>query len=64
VVTSWLDGTAANFSKKEHLDHAERYLRADEFVEVVRGLWDSWEDDALVHDKRAASSSTAPSSTR
>jgi FMN-dependent oxidoreductase (nitrilotriacetate monooxygenase family) len=51
VVTSWLDGTAANFSKKEHLDHAERYRRADEFVEVVRGLWDSWEDDALVHDK-------------
>lgn len=51
VVTSWLDGTAANFSKTEHLEHGERYRRAEEFVEVVKGLWDSWEDDALVHDK-------------
>ncbi len=52
VVTSWLDGTAANFSKTQHLDHADRYRRAREFVEVVQGLWDSWEDDALVHDKQ------------
>ena len=51
VVTSWLDGTAANFSKTEHLGHDDRYRRAEEFVQVVRGLWDSWEDDALVHDK-------------
>ena len=28
-----------------------RYDRAAEFVEVVRGLWDSWEDDAFVRDK-------------
>ena len=51
VVTSWLDGTAANFSKTEHLAHDERYVRAEEFLPVVRGLWDNWEDDALVHDK-------------
>jgi FMN-dependent oxidoreductase (nitrilotriacetate monooxygenase family) len=51
-MTSWLDGTATNFSKAAHLDHAERYRRAAEFIEVVRGLWDSWEDDALVHDKK------------
>jgi FMN-dependent oxidoreductase (nitrilotriacetate monooxygenase family) len=51
IVTSWLDGTAANFSQTEHLGHDDRYRRAAEFVEVVRGLWDSWEDDALVHDK-------------
>ena len=53
VVTSWLDGTAANFGRPEHLDHAVRYRRAAEFVEVVQGLWDSWEDDALVHDKKS-----------
>ena len=53
VVTSWLDGTAANFSKTEHLGHDDRYRRADEFVQVVRGLWDSWEDDALLHDKKS-----------
>jgi FMN-dependent oxidoreductase (nitrilotriacetate monooxygenase family) len=51
VVTSWLDGTASNFGKTEHLAHDERYVRAEEFLQVVRGLWDSWEDDALVHDK-------------
>lgn len=51
VVTSWLDGTAANFSKAEHLEHGERYRRASEFIDVVRGLWDSWEDDAFVYDK-------------
>ena len=28
-----------------------RYRRAREFVEVVRGLWDSWDDDAFVFDK-------------
>lgn len=53
VVTSWLEGTAANFSKTEHLSHDDRYRRAEEFVQVVQGLWDSWEDDALVHDKQS-----------
>jgi FMN-dependent oxidoreductase (nitrilotriacetate monooxygenase family) len=51
VVTSWLEGTASNFGKTEHLEHDRRYELAAEFVNVVRGLWDSWEDDALVHDK-------------
>jgi len=51
VVTSWLEGTASNFSKAEHLEHATRYRRAEEHIQVVQGLWDSWEDDALVHDK-------------
>ncbi len=30
-----------------HPDHAQRYVRAREFVDVVTGLWDGWEDDAL-----------------
>ncbi len=34
-----------------HASHAERYARAEEFVDVITGLWDSWEDDALVADK-------------
>ena len=33
--------------------HADRYERADEFVDVATKLWDSWEDDALVADKDA-----------
>jgi len=31
--------------------HADRYARAREFAEVVRGLWDSWADDAFIMDK-------------
>lgn len=51
VVTSWLGDTAANFSKTEHPAHAVRYRIAAEYLDVVQGLWDSWEDDALVGDK-------------
>jgi N-acetyl-S-(2-succino)cysteine monooxygenase len=42
---------ANNFSRAEHVAYADRYARAEEFVDVVRGLWDSFEDDALVIDK-------------
>ena len=51
VVTSWLSGTADNFGKAEHPPHAQRYRIAREHVQVVRGLWDSWEDDAFVRNK-------------
>jgi len=33
------------------LGHDERYDRADEFMNVVTGLWDTWEDDAILHDR-------------
>ena len=51
VVTSWLGDTAANFSKTEHPAHDVRYGIAAEYLDVVQGLWDSWEDDAHVGDK-------------
>lgn len=51
VVTSLNDSEAANFGKSGHMEHDLRYDRADEFMEVVMGLWDSWEDDALIMDK-------------
>jgi FMN-dependent oxidoreductase (nitrilotriacetate monooxygenase family) len=51
VVTSWLGDTAANFSKAEHPAHNVRYRIAAEHLNVVKGLWDSWEDDAHVADK-------------
>ncbi|TWB30458.1 LLM class flavin-dependent oxidoreductase [Nitrospirillum bahiense] len=53
VVTSWLEGSAANYSKAQHLAHDQRYRLAAEYLDVVQGLWDSWEDDALVHDKES-----------
>jgi FMN-dependent oxidoreductase (nitrilotriacetate monooxygenase family) len=37
--------------REEVIDHDARYDRADEFLEVVLGHWDSWEDDAIVQDK-------------
>jgi FMN-dependent oxidoreductase (nitrilotriacetate monooxygenase family) len=51
IVTSWSEQEAWNFSRDKHLDYDTRYDRAREFVDVVTGLWDSWEDDAFVHDK-------------
>jgi FMN-dependent oxidoreductase (nitrilotriacetate monooxygenase family) len=51
VVTSWLSETAANFSKAEHPAHNVRYRIAAEYLDVVQGLWDSWEGDALVGSK-------------
>ncbi len=51
IVTSQTDEEARNFNREKHLAHENRYGRAGEFVEVTQGLWDSWEDDALVLDK-------------
>ncbi|HIQ18992.1 MAG TPA: LLM class flavin-dependent oxidoreductase [Novosphingobium capsulatum] len=51
VVTTGLEGAAGNYGRDAHFPHAERYARAREFVDVVQGLWDSYEDDAFVADK-------------
>ena len=53
VVTSPLEGSALNFSKPEHPQHDLRYRMAQEYVEVTKGLWDSWEDDAFIRDKES-----------
>ena len=39
-----------NFNRASHFEHEERYERAREFAEVVKGLWDSWDDDAFLRD--------------
>jgi N-acetyl-S-(2-succino)cysteine monooxygenase len=51
VVTSWSEQEAYNFGRNAHMEHDLRYRRAEEFVDVVFGLWDSWEDDAFIRDK-------------
>ena len=53
LVTSSAAAEAYNFSRDKHVEHAERYARATEFAEVVLGLWDSWEEDAIVADKES-----------
>jgi len=42
---------ASNFSRDPHPDKDTRYRRAQEFAEVVKGLWESWDDDAFIRDK-------------
>lgn len=51
LVTSQNEDEAQNFSHDRHLDHSLRYERAQEFYDVVTGLWDSWDDDAIIRDK-------------
>jgi FMN-dependent oxidoreductase (nitrilotriacetate monooxygenase family) len=53
IVTTGNDAAAANFGLDAHPEHAERYARAQEFVDAVTALWDSWEDDAVVLDRDA-----------
>ncbi|MBO9708784.1 MAG: LLM class flavin-dependent oxidoreductase [Caulobacter sp.] len=53
VVTTGLEGAARNYGRDQHFEHGERYERAGEFVDVVQGLWDSYEDDAFPRDKAA-----------
>lgn len=51
VVTSLNDGEALNMGRDSHPEHDSRYDKADEFMEVVLGHWDTWEDGALIMDK-------------
>jgi FMN-dependent oxidoreductase (nitrilotriacetate monooxygenase family) len=53
IVTSHDASAASNFGLEKPLDHDERYERAAEFVEVVEGLWKSWEHDAFVRNKQS-----------
>jgi FMN-dependent oxidoreductase (nitrilotriacetate monooxygenase family) len=53
VVTTADLPSARNFGNDAVPDHAQRYARAAEFTELVKALWDSWDDDAFVGDKRS-----------
>ena len=52
VVTSVNDNEAKNMGREVHTAHDLRYDEADEFMEIVLGHWDSWDDDAIVVDKK------------
>lgn len=51
IVTGHSAADAGNFNKPEHPELSRRYEIGDEFVEVTKQLWDSWEEDALVYDR-------------
>ncbi len=50
LVTSQNVDEAQNFNQSAHMEHGLRYERAQEFYDVVTGLWDGWEDDAVIRD--------------
>lgn len=53
IVTGSNKDDALQFNREQHVPHAERYERAEEFVDVVRGIWDSYDDDAFPRDKES-----------
>jgi FMN-dependent oxidoreductase (nitrilotriacetate monooxygenase family) len=55
IVTSWAVGAARNYGSAPQLSHAERYERAEEYMAVVKGLWDSWAADAVLDDRATGS---------
>jgi FMN-dependent oxidoreductase (nitrilotriacetate monooxygenase family) len=50
VVTTGAD-VSASFGRDGHMEHGDRYARAEEFLEVVKSLWDSHEDDVFLRDR-------------
>jgi FMN-dependent oxidoreductase (nitrilotriacetate monooxygenase family) len=53
IVTSWLATAARNFGGTGQVSHADRYARGEEFMSVVKALWDSWAKDAVVDDRQS-----------
>ena len=53
IVTSWSVAAAHNYGDDAQVSHAERYARAEEYMAVVKALWDSWADDAVLDDRPA-----------
>ncbi|WP_219212051.1 LLM class flavin-dependent oxidoreductase [Variovorax boronicumulans] len=53
VVTTGAENVYGNFGLDKHPDPALRYERAHEFLDVVKGLWDSFDDDAFSRDAQS-----------
>jgi FMN-dependent oxidoreductase (nitrilotriacetate monooxygenase family) len=53
IVTTWSPQAGENFGGIGQVSHADRYERAEEYLRVVKGLWDSWSDDAVLDDRAA-----------
>ncbi len=54
IVTTGNGRSALNYSQDAHLAKPDRYEIADEFVDVLIGLWDSWDADAFVQDRETS----------
>lgn len=50
IVTTAVQSAAENFGSSALPAHQDRYERAEEFVQVVTGLWEAWQEDAIIAD--------------
>jgi alkanesulfonate monooxygenase SsuD/methylene tetrahydromethanopterin reductase-like flavin-dependent oxidoreductase (luciferase family) len=64
VVTAHNDRSAQNYGLERHYEHDLRYVMADEWMEVVNRLWESWEPDAIVANPETGVFAITPRSTR
>ncbi len=53
AVTGHTPSLAFNFSMNSHPEHAARYARSEEFIQIVKELWNSWEADAIIADQKS-----------
>ncbi len=53
IVTTWAAAAARNYGDAPQVTHAGRYERAEEYMAVVKALWDSWASDAIVDDRES-----------
>ncbi|MDX2156320.1 MAG: LLM class flavin-dependent oxidoreductase [Hyphomicrobiaceae bacterium] len=53
IVTSFMPAAGRNFGNTGRPTHRERYQRAEEFVQIAKALWDSWDDAAVIDDRKA-----------
>jgi FMN-dependent oxidoreductase (nitrilotriacetate monooxygenase family) len=51
IVTTWLATASENYGGEGQLSHAQRYARGEEYMTVVKELWDSWAADAVIDDR-------------
>src|SRR6202041_2655805 len=51
IPNPWSSQAGGNFGGIGEVSHADRYERAEEYMSVVKGLWDSWADDAVLDDR-------------
>lgn len=54
VVTTSQPIAAFNFGRNPRDEHSKRYARAREHLAVVKGLWNSWDEDAFLRDRASA----------
>jgi len=54
LVTAHNDRSAQNFGLPQHHEHDLRYKMADEWIDIVRQLWQSWPSDAIIADVETA----------